>query len=496
MKDIIKILKKHGGMLTSDLSNELIKKGVSKDAARQKISRALSNNGDIDRLTNIKFPHRARFIYLKSEGLSERFYHNLYAAFNNTNSAYSHIINLLKLHYGVLNESKYKVYSSAPEISRKHINFTTILNNLLNLKLCEYRNINNVRYIYLNGFEYNEKRAIAIEKVEFLLVDMLKEWLKRTNFASFNAINTQSNYGYYFWDISSPSYIFPFLKEGKSQNEKIMHGFIVADVVYNTIDETTIKYFINKLDIIRSNKNNRPVIPILMAKGYTQEAFSVGKSKGIIIITPEILFGKDIADMFETLLFKLTNIAAAAIKDIEEFLKLYDQLGKIQGSAAHLYGDLFEFLIGVIYRESLPTSSLEIGKFISIDNGNRKEIDVYVKTTNKKIYFIECKGYSQKTNVSEKEAKYWIEKVPLLRKWGNENIENFDKLEQHYEFITTSHFDETAKQVFDEFNFKTKKYQVTYFEGEQLLKFLEQINIESKNKIKKTLQEHYFRMPI
>lgn len=493
MKDIIKILKKNGGMLTSYLSNELIQNGVSKDAARKKISRATSDNSDIAKLANIKFPHNARFVYLKSEGLSERFYYNLYTAFNETNSAYSHIINLLKLHYGVLRESRYKIYSSAPEISTKHINCSTILNNLVNLKLCEYKNINNIRYIYLNGLEYSEKKAFAIEKVELLLIDMLKEWLKRTNFASFNAIDNQNNYGYYFWNISSPSYIFPFLKKEKAQNEKIMHGFIVADVVYNTIDETAIKYFINKLDIIRSNKNNRPVIPILMAKGYTNEAFSIGKTKGIIIVTPEILFGKDIADMFENLLFKLSNIAAAATKDIEEFLKLYDQLAKIQGSAAHLYGDLFEFLIAVIYREALPTSSLEIGKLISIDNGNRKEIDVYVKTTNKKIYFIECKGYSQKTNVSEEEAKYWTEKVPLLRKWGNEHIENFDKLEQHYEFITTSDYSNDAKQLFDEFNLKTKKYQIVYINGRQLIEIINTNNINSKDKIIKTLNEHYLK---
>ena len=122
-----------------------------------------------------------------------------------------------------------------------------------------------------------------------------------------------------------------------------------------------------------------------MAQGYTQEAFNIGRSKGIVIVTPEILFGKDIADMFENLLYKLSNIAAAATKDIEEFLKLYDQLAKIEGAAAHLYGDLFEFIIGVIYREFLPITSLEIGKLISISTGDRKEIDVYIKTTDKKI---------------------------------------------------------------------------------------------------------------
>ena len=127
-------------------------------------------------------------------------------------------------------------------------------------------------------------------------------------------------------------------------------------------------------------------------------------------------------------------------------------------------------------------------------NKPEKEIDVYIKTNDKKIYFVECKGYSQKTLVSMSEAQYWVEKVPLL--WGVENINNFDKLEQHYEFLTTSDFDVEAKQVFDEFNQKTKKYQIEYMNGKQLIDFIKSKNIESKDKIIKTLNEHYLKMDI
>ena len=496
MENIIEILNNKGGMLSSDLSDELVNQGFSEVAARKKISRCCnSSNSMVLRLPYLIFPHRAKFVYLREEGYSERFYSNLYDALNKTNSVYSHTFNLLKCHYGVLNENRFKVYSSSPEISSKHINHATLLNNLIKLKLCEYKNINDIRYIYLTESAWDEKRAIAIEKIELLLIDMLKEWLKRTNLGSFNAIDKLSNYGYFYWDISSPSFISPFLTKD-NYNKTIKHGFVVADIVYNIVDENTIKYFVNKLNIVKANKNNRPVIPILIAQGYTKEAFKTGRNKGIIIVTPEILFGKDVANLFENLLYKLSNIAAAATKDIEEFLKLYDQLAKIQGSATHLYGDLFEFIIGVAYREFLPITSFEIGKLVHISTGNKREIDVYIKTSNNAVYFIECKGYSQKTMVNENEAKYWTEKVPLLRKWGLENIENFDKLEQHYEFITTSDFTSKAKEVFEEFNKRTKKYQVVYLNGQQLLELIKLKNINSKDKIIKTLNEHYFKMEI
>ena len=50
---------------------------------------------------------------------------------------------------------------------------------------------------YIIGDEYSEKQSIAIEKVELVLIDMLKEWLKNTNIASYNAINKQNIYRYF-----------------------------------------------------------------------------------------------------------------------------------------------------------------------------------------------------------------------------------------------------------------------------------------------------------
>ena len=147
------------------------------------------------------------------------------------------------------------------------------------------------------------------------------------------------------------------------------------------------------------------------------------------------------------------------------------------------------------YREYLPNNSLEIGKLVSISTGYKKEIDVYVKA-NRKVYFVECKAHSQKTFVTKTEAQYWIEKVSLLRKWVFENLEHPNDMEIHYDFITTSDFDDDAKQLFDNFNQKSKNYQIKYINGKQFLEFLKKENIESKDKIIKTLNEHYLKMDI
>lgn len=491
MKDIHKILKKNGPMLTSALASLLCKTGFSQEAARQKISRAFkSSNSLIQKLFGINFPHKANYIYLKDEGRSERFYENLWQNLNETNSAYCHIINLLKSHNGIINYDRINVYSSAPDILKKRLSNATIIDTLIKLKLCEYRNINQKRYFYLVN-EYNEKRAIAQEKVELLLIDLLKEWLKRINIGSYDTINKKAWVAHFAWDITSPCYISPFVK-----NDKQKHGFVVADVVYEIVDENIIKYFINKIDTIKSQRGILPVLPILLAKGYNNKAFKIGREKGIIIVTPESLFGEDLAKMFEDLLVKLSNIAACAVKDFEEFLALFNKLEKIQSSAAHLYGDLFEFLVGSVYQELFSCNSFDIGKLIYIDTGLKKEIDVYIQTRNNQVYFIECKGYSPKTLVSEKDAKYWVEKVPLIRKWGIENIENFDKRDVHYKFITSSDFDINAINIFEEFNLKTKKYKIEYENGKQLLQFIKNSNIHSKDKILKTLNEHYLKNEI
>ena len=94
MENIIEILNNKGGMLSSDLSDELVNQGFSEVAARKKISRCCnSSNGMVLRLPYLTFPHRAKFVYLREEGYSERFYSNLYDALNKTNSVYSpHLI--------------------------------------------------------------------------------------------------------------------------------------------------------------------------------------------------------------------------------------------------------------------------------------------------------------------------------------------------------------------------------------------------------------------
>lgn len=489
MKDIHKILKKNGPMLTSTLADILCKTGFSQEAARQKISRAFkSSNSLIQKLFGINFPHKANYVYLKDEGRSDRFYENLWQNLNKTNSAYCHIINLLKAHNGIINYDRVNVYSSAPDILKKRLSNATIIDTLIKLKLCEYKEINQKHYFYLVN-EYNEKRAIAQEKVELLLIDLVKEWLKRINIGSYEAIDKRKEWvGHFAWDITSPCYISPFVI-----NDKQKHGFVVADIVYEIIDENIIKYFINKIDTIKSQRGILPVLPILLAKGYNKKAFKIGRENGIIIVTPESLFGEDLAKMFEDLLIKLSNIAACAVKDFEEFLKLFDKLAAIQSSAAHLYGDLFEFLIGSVYQESFACNSFDVGKLIHIENGIKKEIDVYIQTKNNQVYFIECKGYSNKTLVSEKEAQYWVEKVPLIRKWGLENIENFDKKKVHYKFITSSDFNDNALCIFEEFNLKTKKYKIEYENGKQLVQFIKNSNINSKDKILKTLNEHYLK---
>lgn len=492
MKDIYKILKENGPMPSSILADKLFKKGFSRVASRKKISRALNDNQSlIQNLSGLNLPHNVNFIFLKKEGRSDRFYNNLWKYLNETNSSFCHIINLLRVHYGIVNKGRINVYTSAPDALKKRLSNNQVIDTLIKLQLCEYKKINQNEYLYLT-YEYNEKRAIAQEKIELLLIELLKNWLKKVNIGSYEAIDKKNELvGHFAWDITSPCYISPFVV-----NNKQKHGFVVADVVYEVIDENVIKYFINKVDSIKSQQRILPVLPIILAKGYNTKAFKMGRNKGIIIVTPESLFGEDLANMFEDLLIKLSNIAACAVKDFEGFLTLFDKLEKIQSSAAHLYGDLFEFIVGTIYREFLPITSFEIGKLVHISTGNKREIDVYIKTSNNAVYFIECKGYSQKTMVNENEAKYWIEKVPLLRKWGLENIENFDKLEQHYEFITTSDFTSKAKEVFEEFNKRTKKYQVVYLNGQQLLELIKLKNINSKDKIIKTLNEHYFKMEI
>jgi len=491
MKNIEEILIKKGGMLSSDLSLELQNTlGISSSASRKRISRAiLPKNSPIKYLLDLNFPHNTRFIYHRAHGKNEIFFENLYEALNKTGSTYAHAINTLIAKNGVMEKERFKALSGSPDKIKGHLSYTNILQRLLETNICRETNINGESCIFLEDEHMkSEEYAYAQSKVEEILISALKDWLKKMCLVSFKAVDNKNEFGSFGWDITSPSYTMPIGCGSKP-------GFVVVDVIFNQIDENCIKYFLHKVSILKAQKGIYPFMPIIVASYFTPEAYNLGKSKGVILTTPEILFGESTSKAFKKLLHNLANAGAVASNNLNEFMELFDQLAKIKGASLNLAGDLLEFITAHCVRQ-IAGGSVDIGKKISyLGESNNREIDVMLMTGTNKVYFYECKGYNKKNLIEEYEIAQWLDKIQYIRNWIKNARNDLSNRETFFEFITTSDFTPEAKALLERAA-NAKRYTVSYKNGKEFANFINESNLNNKTKILKTLEEHYFNNPI
>ncbi len=490
MKHIIKILENKGAMLSADLSVELQNTlNITSATARKRIERAISKpNSPIKYILNLNFPHNARFIYLKKDEKNQLFFENLYLALNKTNSVYAHSLNTLIAKNGIIKWNRFRILSGSPDKIVGHLSYRKVLQRLLDIDICRTFEQNGEQYIKLmDNDETSEESAYAQNKIEEIIISSTKDWLKKMGLVSYRTVDVKNEFGSFGWDITAPSYISPFRNGEK-------HGFVVTDVIFNIIDEDCLKYFLHKVKIIKSQKNMYPFIPILIAKFFTKEAYALGKSYGLILVTPEVLFGEKTGELLNNLLKCLTNAASVAINDLEKFMDIYDQLSKIKGASINLQGDLFEFITAHCVKQIFE-GSIDIGKRISIPGElSSKEIDVMLVTNTNSLYFFECKGYNIKNRITKEEIEYWLEKIKFVWKWLKEQRKDLMGRKIIFEFITTSDFYDDAKMLLDEEKTKVKKYSISYKNGEDFINFINESNLINMNKIIKTLKQHYLNL--
>ena len=485
MNNIIKFLENNGASLSSDIAKAVSAQTGEKPASvRRKISRECLNPNSLIARIDLNFPHREGFIYLKSQGFDKDFYDNLKDAANKTNSAYSYILNAFDCANGVLDYNKAYILSGSPLRIKGHIGCDAIINNLKKYNLCYESNLN--ENIYLNSQNANTQIAIAQMKVETHLIEMLKDWIVKNSFTSSGVINKDNDYANFKWDITAPSFLY-FIRN------KEKPGFIVIDVIYNTVNENTIKYFINKINIAKNLKNVQKAIPILVAKYFTPEALNLAKQQGIIATTPNNLFGNTTAKLFEDLLNVLINAGSIAATDFSKFMALFDKLNEIKGSALNLAGDLFEFIVGHCYK-TIEGGSLDIGRIIKYD-GKEKEIDVILRTDKNIQYYLECKGYGQSHLVNIDEIKEWLQKITFIRQWYDQHHSDGKKPHFNFGFITTSDFTDDAKKLLNERE-TAQKIQIFHMNGKDFVNFIRQHEINNATKIINVLKEHYLTQEI
>ncbi len=481
---------------SSKIKKQLITNGLNDAAARQRISRS---RGKVRRLTSIGLPKRETFLYLDDQYASNEFWNSLVDAHTQSNSAYGIAIQSLMARGGIIPKEFFKIISGSPEKLKKHVSTETILKGLISTKLVKLEleeDIGECVVIDAQGsLEYTETRSLKSKLiVEDIIINAVYDWARKIGFASYNAIKKRSQgfvpvYGQFGWDITAPSYIYPL---SRFENEKLAPGFITIDVVNSIINTNGAKYFIKKCQLNRSIKNMKPFIGMLVADRFSEKAFKLGKSSGVIFTTPDILFGVETADSIRKLSSTLDNAAAIAVKNPDKVISLLNSLSSIEGSAINLRGALFELIIGhLVYKGE--GASIDIGVKVKNMNGERAEIDVRRVKGEHELAIYECKGYQPTTLITLDEINQWLtKKIPIIRSALKEE-NRFKDIKMSFEYWTSGEFSDEAIDLLKKKNLEIKKYNINWKNGKDIVKYARDIKSTS---MVDTLNQHYARHPL
>ena len=136
---------------------------------------------------------------------------------------------------------------------------------------------------------------------ENVVLHGMKEWCRRTGFASFEKVLLRGDdsapiVSSITWDLSAPSYARPLV--GASAGG-LKPGFVVCDVnLRDALDENAVAAFVRKHDLASAPQKVAPIMPFLIADAFTSKGFGLARSKGVLATTTAHLFGEDVCQSF------------------------------------------------------------------------------------------------------------------------------------------------------------------------------------------------------
>jgi hypothetical protein len=390
-----------------------------------------------------------------------------------------------------------EVRCGAPRAMKKQIGASVVLSHLNDLRFtaeAEFSGMPSVlRYRAKSPRAEDVARAKATMLAEQVALETLRSWAKNLGLASYDKVvirgaNPRPEFANFHFDLVGPSYVRPLATMGAGQ---LTPGFLVADMwLDKELTDECVEGFLRKTRIVRSVRNARPFLAVLMADRFSRDAFLLGRKNGAIFTTPEYMFGTHVAHALVQLVQTLSDAATRGHADPDAVTDLFDNLGKIEGAASNLRGPLFELITAYVLT-TLHGGKTSLSRIVSGVNGQRKEIDVLAEHPDR-VRACECKGHGPGTEVSLDEVKKWVEEaLPIWR----EGIRGLDTSEKKisFAFWTTGVFSPDAKAFLEARAQSTKKYQIEWLDGQGVL---EEVRRTKAPRLVDTLNEHYIRHPL
>jgi len=498
--DLEQLIDDIGPCLSSEVVKALVGKGLSQEAARQRVSRA---KGTIRKFSALPFPYKANFLYLQKQYNSERFWGALHKAIMQHSPSYGAALAALVQRGGIMPKSHFSIACGAPLRQKKHLSTDSIYERFLTSKVTTEVEINGIgTCVILSSLSrYDPNVAVLRARLvaENILLLALREWMRKLALASFDKIAIRDvppgyspTVGTFAWDLTGPSYLAPLVrwpvKGGKPQP-----GFIACDVLLSSnVSDHALAAFLAKCTTLRNLKNIGPCIQLFVADGFSSHAFKAARSAGIIPATPESLFGKDVAKGLTQLIDVLTHAAEKTLRP-EVFDELFNRLSSIEGAAVNLRGALFEFVVADIIRH-LEVGQISLNTIVRLPGTDEKvEVDIIRYQSGVEVSFIECKGYQPSSEVTDVDVEKWLKKrIPIIEEFASKHPEYRD-IPHKFEFWTSGTFTPASVAALNQATARIKRYSISYKDAASLKEYVKKIKGTSLFKV---LNEHYFNHPL
>ena len=450
VRTIKAILKSEGPCLSNRVCAILEADGLKPENARKRVSRG---EAGVERLSGLSFPSGVRFLYLADQHGGRKYWEALVRDIAVASPAYSAALGAMLARGGVVPEAHFPIICGAPVSQKGQISASTVLQRLVSADILHSTNIPGI------GPCLTLKDVFFLSPVEdSALRARLRPMVRRT-------------------------------PEGKPKP-----GFLVADVVLGqTLNEAAVSAFVRKCTLLGASGRIGPVLPVLIGDGFSREAFRLGRSEGVMTATPELLFGREVAEGLSALLHTLSKAAAIAVQKPEVIDTLFRSLGKIEGAAINLRGDLFEMIVGHLVVK-MDDGSIDIGrKVLDPESAKPVEIDVLRVKEGRSVWAYECKGRSPSNIVTLDEIETWLTvKVPKMHRWVLWQ-ERFQGMDFHAEFWTTGTFSPEALARLEQARDNTLRYKIDWKDGAGVRRYAAGVRTTSVGKM---LDEHFFNHPV
>jgi hypothetical protein len=486
---LLRAVRKLGPSLSSRVAKEMVKHdGITAENARKIIQRGAPG---VSALKRIKFPHNERFLYPTAEFRSSTFWQALILALEEQKTTYGLALAALDAHQNVIPAKRFHVISGSPTLLKGHLASERVLYNLIDIGFIERSTFADLPILHVapaTGLEvgsFQEVKARAV--AEGIVLGGLKDWARKMGLASYDKVRTRDEganpkFGQFEWDLTAPSYVHPFRGFGDG---RVLPGFLVADVVLGVdLIPKHILYFVQKATVLLQQRNTRPFMALMIGDRFTLDALRFGRAKGLVLTTPEILFGKEIAQALSELVRTLSNAGAVAKEDPDRIPALFTKLASIEDSAKNLRGPLFEMIVAHV--ASTSGGSVDVGKIVTSPKTSKQaEIDV-LQTRPDIVNVYECKGHLSNTAATLEEVKDWLKRqVPRIR---NYLIVRHAHKPQCFQFWTTSSITDEAEAFLQERRAETKKYTLVWKDRKGVLEELRRIQAQN---LVNVIKQHY-----